>query len=93
LNLDGTISKHKARPVARGFMQRYVVDYNEVFAPVARLETVRLVVELASSKKYIGELLERFDMTYCNTITNSSETNAKLDECSSEEKVEATEFK
>jgi hypothetical protein len=37
--------------VARGFMQRYVVDYNEVFAPVARLETVRLVVELASSKK------------------------------------------
>lgn len=41
-------------------------------------------------QKYIGELLEKFDMTDCNTVTNPSETNAKLDECSNEEKVVAT---
>jgi hypothetical protein len=52
LNPDGSISKHKARLVARGFLQKYGVDYNEVFALVARLETVRLVVALASSKKW-----------------------------------------
>jgi len=52
LNLDGSISKHKARLVARGFLHRYGVDYNEVFAPVARLETIRLVVALASSKNF-----------------------------------------
>lgn len=47
---DGTIAKHKARLVAKGFLQRESVDYSEVFAPVARLETIRLVVALASSK-------------------------------------------
>ncbi|MCI45345.1 copia-type polyprotein, partial [Trifolium medium] len=40
LNPDGTISKHKARLVARGFLQKHGIDYNEVFAPVARIETV-----------------------------------------------------
>ena len=52
LNPYGTISKHKARLVARGFLQRYGVDYNEVFAPIARLEIVRLVVALSSNKKW-----------------------------------------
>jgi len=44
-------------------------------------------------QKYIGELLERFQMIDCNIASNPSETNAKLDECSNEEKVEPTEFK
>ena len=52
LNPDGSVSKHKARPVARVFLQRYGVDYNEVFALVARLETEGLVVALASSKNW-----------------------------------------
>ena len=46
-NADGSIARHKARLVARGFLQREGLDYSEVFAPVARLETVRLVVALA----------------------------------------------
>ncbi|MCI71258.1 hypothetical protein A2U01_0092521, partial [Trifolium medium] len=37
LNPDGTISKYKARLVVRGFLQKHGIDYNEVFAPVARL--------------------------------------------------------
>ncbi|KAK2438598.1 putative mitochondrial protein [Trifolium repens] len=48
LNPDGSISKYKARLVARGFLQREGIDYNEVFAPVARHETIRLVVTLAN---------------------------------------------
>jgi hypothetical protein len=48
LNPDGSISKHKARLVARGFLQKEGIDYNEVFAPVARHETIRLVVTLAN---------------------------------------------
>lgn len=50
LNLDGSIAKHKARMVAKGFLQRAGIDYSEVFAPVARIETIRLVVALASAK-------------------------------------------
>lgn len=49
-NVDGSIAKHKERLVARGFLQRKGPDSSEVFAPIARLETVRLVVALAYSR-------------------------------------------
>jgi hypothetical protein len=52
LNPDGTISKHKSRLVARGFLHKYGIDYNEVFAPIARIENVRLVVALACNKEW-----------------------------------------
>ncbi|KAG7554412.1 Integrase catalytic core [Arabidopsis suecica] len=48
-NSDGSINKHKARLVAKGYVQKYGVDFDEVFAPVARLETIRLLVNLAAS--------------------------------------------
>ena len=48
LNPKGEVSKYKARLVAKGFLQRHGLDYDEVFAPVARIETIRLVVSLAS---------------------------------------------
>lgn len=41
LKPNGTIAKHKARLVARGSLQRPGLDYSEVFAPVARTETIR----------------------------------------------------
>jgi len=41
---DGQIAKYKAWLVAKGFLQKAGLDYNEVFAPVARIETIRLVV-------------------------------------------------
>jgi hypothetical protein len=45
---QGAVVKHKARLVAKGYVQRQGVDYEEVFAPVARLETVRLLLALAA---------------------------------------------
>jgi len=44
----GEVSKHKARLVVRGYTQEYGVDYKEVFAPVARMETIRLVIAVAA---------------------------------------------
>ena len=44
------IARHKARLVARGFLQRAGLDYSEVFAPVGRLEIVRIVVALACNQ-------------------------------------------
>lgn len=47
---DGTIIKYKERLVAKGYVQKHGVDYDEVFIPVARIETICLVIALAASK-------------------------------------------
>ena len=49
-NPKGEISKYKARLVAKGFLQKAGTDFNEVFAPVARMETVRIITAIASQK-------------------------------------------
>jgi hypothetical protein len=43
--------------------------------------------------KYICELLEKFELDNCNSVSNPSETNSKLNECSDMEKVDATLFR
>ena len=52
LNKNGDIEKHKARLVVKGYKQKYGTDYNEVFAPVICLETIRLVVFLAAQRNW-----------------------------------------
>nr|KAJ0194783.1 hypothetical protein LSAT_V11C700360190 [Lactuca sativa] len=46
---SGKLIKHKARIVAKGYVQKHGIDYEEVFAPVARIETVRLILALAGT--------------------------------------------
>ncbi|KAL6320070.1 hypothetical protein AAG906_004468 [Vitis piasezkii] len=41
LNENGEIDKYRAQLVAKGYKQEFGVDYKEVFAPVARLDTTR----------------------------------------------------
>nr|GEU99091.1 retrovirus-related Pol polyprotein from transposon TNT 1-94 [Tanacetum cinerariifolium] len=54
-NLDkrGIIIKNKARLVAQGHTQEEGIDYDEVFAPVARIEAIRLFLAYASFKDFI----------------------------------------
>ena len=49
---DGKISRFKARLVARGFTQVYGTDYLDTYAPVTRLETIRLLFALAAEKDW-----------------------------------------
>eukprot|EP00253_Pinus_taeda_P036060 PITA_36060 len=49
---DGTLDKYKARLVARGFSQKEGIDYEETFAPTAKMSTIRLVLALATQFKW-----------------------------------------
>ena len=52
LSSYGTITKYKGRLVAKGYSQVHGLDYNETFTPVARMESIRPVLEVAASKRW-----------------------------------------
>ncbi|GJW32699.1 retrovirus-related pol polyprotein from transposon TNT 1-94 [Tanacetum coccineum] len=49
----GIVIRNKARLVAQGYTQEEGIDYDEVFAPVARIETIRLFLAYASFKDFV----------------------------------------
>ncbi|GJX52715.1 putative ribonuclease H-like domain-containing protein [Tanacetum coccineum] len=49
----GIVIKNKARLVAQGYTQEEGIDYDEVFAPVARIEAIRLFLAYASFKDFM----------------------------------------
>jgi hypothetical protein len=48
-NPEGKVERYKARLVARGYSQTYCIDYNETFAPVAKMSTVRTLISCAAN--------------------------------------------
>ena len=44
LNVDDSINKNKARPVVKGYNQNFGADYSNTFTPVARLDTIRMLL-------------------------------------------------
>lgn len=44
---DGSVKQYKARLVAKGFTQTYGIDYQETFVPVAKINSIRILLSLA----------------------------------------------
>ncbi|GJR21048.1 putative ribonuclease H-like domain-containing protein [Tanacetum coccineum] len=60
----GVVVRNKARLVAQGHRQEEGIDYDEVFAPVARLEAIRLFLAFAS---YMGFIVYQMDVKYVHS--------------------------
>ena len=50
LNESGEVDKYKARLVVKGYTQEHGIDYTKVYAPVARMDTVRMIIAFATQK-------------------------------------------
>ncbi|GJS40959.1 retrovirus-related pol polyprotein from transposon TNT 1-94 [Tanacetum coccineum] len=59
---ENTVIRNKARLVAKGYAQKEGIDFEELFAPVARLEAVRLFIAYAAHKSFTHGL------TSCDSI-------------------------
>ncbi|GJU49097.1 retrovirus-related pol polyprotein from transposon TNT 1-94 [Tanacetum coccineum] len=67
---EGVVTKNKARLVAQVYNQQEGIDYEETFAPIARLEAIRIFLAYAA---YIGFLVYQIDV-------KSAFLNGKLSE-------------
>ena len=59
--MDGNISKHKACLVAQGYVQQEGIEFDETFSPVARIETLRTFISIAS---HLNLAIYQMDVKY-----------------------------
>ncbi|GJZ20941.1 retrovirus-related pol polyprotein from transposon TNT 1-94 [Tanacetum coccineum] len=106
---DQTVIRNKARLVAKGYAQEEGIDFDESFAPVARLEAVRIFVAYAAHKsfpiyqmdvktaflmaKYTLEILKKHGMEKGQSIGTPMTTKPKLDADLSGEPVDQTDYR
>ena len=50
-HFDGSIKCYKAHLVAKSFTQEYEIDYEETFAPVACISSVRALLAIATASR------------------------------------------
>lgn len=56
---DGNLERYKARLVAKGFTQTFGIDYEETFAPVAKMNTIRILFSLSAN---LGWCMQQYDV-------------------------------
>ena len=57
--VDGSIKRYKTRLVVKGYTQTYGIDYQETFAPIAKMNSIRILLSLATNH---NQSLQQFDV-------------------------------
>ena len=55
---NGNIERYKARLIAKGFTQTYGIDYQETFAPVAKINSIKILLSLAVNFNWLLHQLD-----------------------------------
>ncbi|GJV65736.1 retrovirus-related pol polyprotein from transposon TNT 1-94 [Tanacetum coccineum] len=90
----GDVLKNKARLVAKGYRQEEGIDFEESFAPLARIEAIRIFIANAASlqvsqnpggifinqSKFALEILKKFGIDSCDPVDTPMVDRLKLDE-------------
>jgi hypothetical protein len=58
-NVNGSVSRYKARLVTKGYAQTYGINYEETYSPVAKMTTIRAIIAMATTK---GWYLHQMDV-------------------------------
>nr|GEW73968.1 integrase, catalytic region, zinc finger, CCHC-type, peptidase aspartic, catalytic [Tanacetum cinerariifolium] len=102
----GDVLKNKARLVAKGYRQEEGIDFEESFAPIDRIEAIRIFIANAASlqvsqspggifinqSKFALEILKTFGMDSCDSVDTPMVDRLKLDEDPSGIPVDQTCF-
>ena len=51
-NVDGSVNKYKAKLVVKNYAHVFGVEFSETFAPVAKLDTIKLLLAVAAQKSW-----------------------------------------
>ena len=57
--MDGSLERYKVRLAAKGYTQTYEIDYQESFAPIAKMNTIHVVLSLVANFNWY---LQQFDV-------------------------------
>lgn len=68
-NVDGSIERHKAGPVVKGYTQQLGLDYIETYSLVERITTIKTLLDMAVAK---GSFIHQLDV---NNIFLHSDLN------------------
>ena len=64
---DGSVERYKVRLVAKGFTQTYRIDYQETFAPIAKINSIRVLLSIAVNFDW-----PLYELDVKNTFLNAS---------------------
>jgi hypothetical protein len=61
----GEVVRNKSRLVAQGFIQKEGTDYTETFAPIARLEAIKILLAFSVTKGFKFHRCEECLLEWC----------------------------